>query len=77
VEQARQEPASVLLSRDVVICARLGRTRIRQLRSAVEQLRTAGMTIHGLLLWDAEAPGLPAKARAPLPRTTTREAAAV
>lgn len=77
VEQTGQEPSSVLLSRDVVVCARLGRTRIRALRSAVEQLRTAGMTIHGLLLWDAEPPNLPARARAARPRAVAADAAAV
>jgi Mrp family chromosome partitioning ATPase len=77
VEQAREDPSSVLLSRDVVVCVRLGHTRIRTLRSEVEQLRTAGMTIHGLLLWDAERPDLPAKQRETRARAATAETAAV
>ncbi|HUF64497.1 MAG TPA: hypothetical protein VMM17_00830 [Gemmatimonadaceae bacterium] len=58
VEQARVHPTTVLLSRDVVLCARLGHTRIRRLREMMKHLRSADMTVHGLVLWDAEPPAL-------------------
>lgn len=58
VDQARVDPATVLLSPDVVLCARLGHTRIRRLREMVKQLRAADMTVHGLLLWHADLPKL-------------------
>jgi Mrp family chromosome partitioning ATPase len=58
LEQAHRHPSTVLLSTDVVICARVGHTSIRELRSMAVALRDAGMTIHGIVLWDAEPPGL-------------------
>lgn len=58
VEQTRVHPTTVLLSADVVLCARLGHTRITRLREMMEHLRSAGMTVHGLVLWDAEPPDL-------------------
>lgn len=63
VDQARVHPTTVLLAPDIVVCARLGHTRIRGLRAMMKQLRSAGMTVHGLVLWDAEPPSLE-KARA-------------
>ncbi|CAN5309293.1 hypothetical protein BH23GEM2_BH23GEM2_00260 [soil metagenome] len=69
VEQTRVHPTTVLLSADVVLCARLGHTRIRRLREMMEQLRSAGMTVHGLVLWDAEPPDLEkARGAASVPR---------
>jgi hypothetical protein len=58
VDGARLHPATVLLSPDVVLCARLGHTRIARLREMIRNLRDAGMTVHGLVLWDAEPPDL-------------------
>jgi Mrp family chromosome partitioning ATPase len=58
-DQARRHATTVLLSPDVIVCATVGRTRISTLRTVVESLREAGMTIHGLVLWDADAPRLP------------------
>ena len=67
VEQARPEPTTVVLSSDVIVCATLGRTHISTLRSVTDTLRTAGMTIHGLILWGAEPPRLP-REKSPAPR---------
>jgi Mrp family chromosome partitioning ATPase len=58
VDQARVHPTTVLLSRDVVLCARLGHTRVKRLREMMKQLRAAEMTVHGLVLWGAEPPDL-------------------
>jgi Mrp family chromosome partitioning ATPase len=64
VDEARRHPATVLLSPDVVLCARLGHTRIVRLREMIGKLRAAQMTVHGLVLWDTESPTLE-KARGP------------
>jgi hypothetical protein len=48
----------VVLSNDVILCARMARTPLRELSSAVEALRGAGMRIHGLVLWNTESPHL-------------------
>jgi Mrp family chromosome partitioning ATPase len=54
VARAKDDPTTGLLTRDVVVCARLGHTRIRTLDAMLERLRGAGMTVHGLVLWNAE-----------------------
>lgn len=65
-EQTHRGGSSLLLSSDVVVCVQLGQTRIRALKSIVQRLRDDGMTIHGLLIWGAEAPRLrPARRSAP------------
>lgn len=48
--------ASIIPGPDVVLCARVAHTRIAQLRSTVEQLRMLDLRIHGLVLWDDNAP---------------------
>lgn len=58
VDQARVHPSTVLLTRDVVVCASVGRTHINTLRNVAERLRAGGMTVHGIVLWDAEPPRL-------------------
>jgi Mrp family chromosome partitioning ATPase len=58
LEQARRHPTTVLLSSDIVLCVRIGHTRIKELRAMAVELREAGMTVHGIVLWDAEPPGL-------------------
>jgi hypothetical protein len=40
----------------VVVCARVGVTEIAELRAAVKSLRGAGKLVHGIVLWDDEAP---------------------
>jgi Mrp family chromosome partitioning ATPase len=41
---------------DVVVCARVGVTRLDELRAEVKSLRGIGRYVHGVVLWDAEAP---------------------
>jgi MinD-like ATPase involved in chromosome partitioning or flagellar assembly len=54
VARAKDDPTTGLLTRDVIVCARLGHTRIRTLYAMLDRLRRAGMTVHGLVLWNAE-----------------------
>lgn len=49
-------PASIIPGPDVVLCARVAHTRIAQLRGTVEKLRALDLRIHGLVLWDDDAP---------------------
>jgi Mrp family chromosome partitioning ATPase len=56
--QTKQDPTTVLPSADVILCARMARTPLRELSSAVETLRGAGMRVHGLVLWNTESPRL-------------------
>ncbi|MEO5904339.1 MAG: hypothetical protein ABIQ55_10030 [Gemmatimonadaceae bacterium] len=53
--------ASVIPGPDVVLCARIGHTRIAQLRTTVEQLRALDLRIHGLVLWDDDSPVIEAQ----------------
>lgn len=41
---------------DVICCARVGYTRLRDLRFWVESLRSSGTRVRGIVLWDAELP---------------------
>lgn len=76
VDQTRVHPTTVLLSRDVVLCARLGHTRVTRLREMMKQLREAEMTVHGVVLWDAEPPDLEkARGTATGPRRAAEPAA--
>jgi len=43
---------------DVIVCAQVGVTQIADLRTAVKNLRAAGKLVHGIALWDDEAPRL-------------------
>lgn len=56
--QVKHDASTVVPSTDVILCARMARTPLRQLSSAVETLRGAGMRIHGLVLWNTEDPDL-------------------
>ena len=56
--QTKQGVASIVPSTDVILCARMARTPLRDLSNAVETLRGAGMRIHGLVLWNIEPPQL-------------------
>ncbi|HVF39825.1 MAG TPA: hypothetical protein VM939_07985 [Gemmatimonadaceae bacterium] len=48
--------ASIIPGPDIVLCARIGHTRITHLRSAVEGLRQLNLRIHGLVLWNDDLP---------------------
>jgi Mrp family chromosome partitioning ATPase len=57
-EQAMSGLPSVLPVPDVIYCARVGHTRIRALRQAVEGLRLAGARPAGIVLWEGDPPAL-------------------
>lgn len=66
---------------DVVYCATVGRTALRELSRAVEALREAGARVRGIVLWDTIPPVLPAPeeeapARRPAPGAGTPTAPA-
>ena len=42
----------------MILCARVGVTRIRDLAAAASSLRGAGLRVHGLVLWDHDGPHL-------------------
>jgi Mrp family chromosome partitioning ATPase len=48
--------ASIIPGPDVVLCARIGHTRITRIRETVQSLRTLDHRIHGLVLWDDDLP---------------------
>lgn len=54
----QRSASSIIPAPDVILCARIAHTTVGGLRSAVENLRSADMRIHGLVLWDAEMPQL-------------------
>lgn len=41
---------------NVVVCARVGVTRLDELRAEVKSLRGIGRNVHGIVLWDEETP---------------------
>ncbi|HEX5831379.1 MAG TPA: hypothetical protein VFY16_10395 [Gemmatimonadaceae bacterium] len=47
---------SALPAPDVVVCARVAVTRVRDLALAAATLRRAGLRVHGLVLWDQDGP---------------------
>lgn len=48
--------ASIIPAPDIVLCARVGHTKIAQLRHSVESLRALDLRIHGLVLWNDDLP---------------------
>jgi Mrp family chromosome partitioning ATPase len=50
---------SMLPAPDVLLCMRVGRTKIRQLRQSLDSLRAAGTRITGLVLWVRDDPRIP------------------
>lgn len=51
-----EQSTAVIPSPDVVVCARIGRTRISDLRKSVERLRKLDLRVHGIVLWDDDPP---------------------
>lgn len=49
---------SIIPAPDIVYCARLARTSIKELRTAVESLRGVNMRVHGIVLWNDDLPQL-------------------
>lgn len=50
------ETRSVMPSPDVVLCARIGRTRVVDLKASVDAFREINLRVHGLVLWDDDLP---------------------
>jgi len=55
---AQMKTNTIIPAPDVVVCAQVGVTQIADLRAAVKNLRAAGKVVHGIALWDDEAPRL-------------------
>jgi hypothetical protein len=51
---------SVLPAPDLLLCVRLGHTRLRALGDMIKSLRAAGTRVIGLVLWNADEPRIPA-----------------
>ncbi|HEX5581308.1 MAG TPA: hypothetical protein VFX39_06980 [Gemmatimonadaceae bacterium] len=53
-----QGARSILLAPDVLLCARASDTPIHDLQDSLAALHGAGLRIHGVVLWDGDAPHL-------------------
>lgn len=53
---AEMPDGTMIPAPDVIVCAQVAVTRIADLRAAVRNLRVAGRLVHGIVLWDDEAP---------------------
>ncbi len=51
-------PDSIIPGPDLILCARMGRTRIADLKRSVERLRSLDLRIYGLVLWNDQLPVL-------------------
>lgn len=49
---------TIIPAPDAVVCARVGYTRLAELRAEVKSLRGVGRTVHGIVLWEEETPRL-------------------
>ncbi len=47
-------PASVLPGAAVVMCARIAYTSLERLSASVESLKSSGMRLAGVVLWDSD-----------------------
>jgi Mrp family chromosome partitioning ATPase len=47
---------TIIPAPDVIVCAQVGVTEIADLRGMVKGLRSAGKSVHGIVLWDDEPP---------------------
>lgn len=47
---------TIIPAPDVIVCARVGVTRLSELRADVRSLRGVGRVVHGIVLWDDETP---------------------
>lgn len=55
---AQRASGTILPVRDVILCAHLGETHLSEVRQSVRELQRVGTRVHGLVLWDEEAPRL-------------------
>jgi len=51
-----QQSTAVMPSPDVVLCARIGHTRIADLKKSVDGFRKLDLRVHGIVLWDDDLP---------------------
>ena len=51
-----QQSTAVMPSPDVVLCARVGHTRISDLKKSVDAFRKLDLRVHGIVLWDDDLP---------------------
>ena len=58
-EHARNVATSVLPSPDVLVVARVAHTPLARLGAIVDDLRSGGLSVHGIVLWDAPLPAIP------------------
>jgi len=65
-----QQSIAVMPSPDVVLCARIGHTRIADLKKSVEELRGLDLRVHGIVLWDDDLPQI--ESREELPESMQR-----
>ncbi len=63
---------SIIPGPDVVLCARVTRTRIGRLKQTVEKLRALDLRIHGLVLWNDDPPVIEALDEPKEPRRRPR-----
>ena len=54
----QRSATSIIPAPDVILCARIAHTTVGGLKNSVDNLRSADMRLHGLVLWDAEMPQL-------------------
>lgn len=66
----RHGVASIIPGPDIVLCVRVGHTRIVQLRTAIESLRELNLRIHGLVLWNDDLPVLEVQEEPTQPRSS-------
>ena len=67
-----QNATAILPSPDVVLCARIGHTRINDLKKSVDGFRAINLRVHGLVLWDDDLPQIDSREATP-ERTSRRE----
>jgi Mrp family chromosome partitioning ATPase len=58
-----EQSTAVIPSPDVVVCARIGYTRISSLRKSVERLRKLDLRVHGIVLWNDHPPQIDSRAQ--------------
>jgi Mrp family chromosome partitioning ATPase len=69
-----QKSTAVVPSLDLVLCARIGHTRISELKKSVDGFRELNLRVQGLVLWDDELPRI--DSREEIPGSTQRGKAA-
>ena len=53
---AQLQTDTIIPAPDAILCAQVAVTEIADLKAAVKELRAAGRIVHGIVLWDDEAP---------------------